>query len=75
MQADKITMSRDMLDDGSMVINFDVIDEHEDLIASNGYVIARQDDEDQCFYVTIFNHEGDVISETSIPFTSTTDEP
>lgn len=61
-------MNPDELDDGSMVINFDATDEYNIPTKQSGYVIVRQEDEDKCFIVTVFNAEGDVLSETPVPF-------
>lgn len=69
LEDDYITMIPDKLDDGSCVINFDVLNDNEDLpMATGGYVMTRQDNEDQCFYVSVFNADGDVLSETVVPF-------
>jgi hypothetical protein len=64
-----ITMTPETLHDGSAVINFDAIDPEYDnqVVAQAGYVIARQDNEDKCFYVTVFDVNGDVLSETIVP--------
>lgn len=59
----------DTLDDGSGVLNFDAIDDGEDQpVATSGYVIARMDDDVSEFIVTVFNADGDVLSETVVPF-------
>ena len=64
----QITMSPETLDDGSAVITFDMWDNEDDqVVAQAGYVMTRQDDEDECFYVTVFNADGDVLSETKAP--------
>ena len=67
-QYEKVVMSADELDDGSVVINFDVTDDYNIPTKQGGYVMARQDDADQCFYVSVFNAKGDVLSETVVPF-------
>lgn len=61
-------MMVDGLDDGSVVINFNVTDEYNLSTRTGGYVMTRQDDGDKCFYVTVFNCDGDVLSETVVPF-------
>ena len=66
---EKIVMTPDELDDGSVVINFDVTDDYNIPTRQGGYVIARKDEVDNCFYVVIFNERGDVLSETQVPFT------
>lgn len=59
----------DTLDDGSGVLNFDAIDDSEDQpVATSGYVIARMDHDVSEFVVTVFNADGDVLSETVVPF-------
>lgn len=59
-------METETLDDGSVVINFDQIDkDSRETIKQNGYVMVRQETNE--FLVTIFNSDGDVISETSLP--------
>ena len=65
---EKVVMSADELDDGSMVINFDVTDDYNIPTRQGGYVMARQDDNDQCFYVVVCNANGDVMSKTVVPF-------
>jgi hypothetical protein len=65
---EKIVMTPDELDDGSVVINFDVTDEYNIPSYQGGYVMARKDEEDNCFYVTVINADGDVLSETQVPF-------
>ena len=67
-QYEKVVMSTDELDDGSMVINFDVTDDFNIPTRQGGYVMARQDDADECFYVSVCNANGDVISTTQVPF-------
>ena len=64
---DKIIMSVDNLDDGSAVINFDLYDNEQDMVVkTSGYVMSRQ--EDDHFVVTVFDAEGEVLSETLVPF-------
>ena len=65
---EKIVMTPDELDDGSVVINFDVTDDYNIPTKTGGYVIARQDNEDKCFYVTVLDKDGEVLSETTVPF-------
>ena len=66
-QYPKITA--DILDDGSGVLNFDAIDNSEDQpIATSGYVMARMEEDEGEFIVTVFNADGDVLSETVVPF-------
>jgi hypothetical protein len=65
---EKIVMTPDELDDGSVVINFDVTDDYNIPSYQGGYVMARKDEEDSCFYVTVINADGDVLSETQVPF-------
>ena len=65
---EKIVMNADELDDGSAVINFDVTDDCNIPTQQGGYVIARKDEYDGCFYVTVYNADGDALSETVVPF-------
>jgi hypothetical protein len=65
---EKIAMNTDELDDGSVVINFDVTDDYNIVTRTGGYVMVRQDNDDECFYVATFNLKGDVVSESSVPF-------
>lgn len=69
MNDQKVVMNVDRLDSNKIAVTFDLFDLDDDqIVAGSGYVMARQDNEDQCFYVTIFNQAGDVLSETKIPF-------
>lgn len=65
---EKIVMTTDELDDGSITVNFDVTDDYNIPTRTGGYVITRQDDEDKCFIVTVIDHNGDLLSETTVPF-------
>lgn len=67
---EQIEMRADVLDDGTHVVNFDVyeVDGEELPVKQGGYVMVRQDDDDQCFAVTVFNADGDVVSEVHLPF-------
>lgn len=62
---EKIVMNPDRLDDDSVVVNFDMVD-GEDVIKQNGYVYIRQ--REDMFIVIVYNAEGDVMSETHLPF-------
>jgi hypothetical protein len=64
-----ITMNGDVLDDGSHVINFDVVDEYNIPTRQGGYVMTRK--EENCFTVSVFNQNGDIVSETVVPFNFT----
>lgn len=65
---EKIVMATDELDDGSIVVNFDVTDDYSCTTRTGGYVKTMQDNDDNCFYVVVFNKDGDVLSETVVPF-------
>ena len=59
----------DTLDDGSGVLNFDAFNSGEDQpVATSGYVMARIEHDVSDFIVTVFNADGDVLSETVVPF-------
>jgi hypothetical protein len=62
---DEIQMNPDTLDDGSVVVNFDVY-ENNQVIKTGGYVMVRK--EDDHFMITVFDTEGNVESETNLPF-------
>jgi hypothetical protein len=65
---EKIVMLTDELDDGSIVVNFDVTDEYNCTTRTGCYVKATQDNDDKCFYVTICDEQGNLLSETVVPF-------
>lgn len=65
---EKIVMNSEELDDGSVVINFDVTDDFNIPTQQGGYVIARMEEDEGEFIVTVFNADGDVLSETVVPF-------
>jgi hypothetical protein len=60
-----IVMNTDRLDDDSVVVNFDMVD-GVDVIKQNGYVYVQQ--KEDMFIVIVYNAEGDVMSETHLPF-------
>jgi hypothetical protein len=54
-------------EEASVVVNFDLIDmEAGKLVGAGGYVQVRREETD--FTVTVFDAEGDVVSETHVPF-------
>ena len=63
----KVVLGVDHLDDGSAVVNFDMI-EDEEVVAVAGYVKVSAYEEDRMFIVTVFNADGDVKNEIHIPF-------
>ena len=65
---EKIIMATDELDDVSIVVTFDVTDDYNCTTRTGGYVKTMLDNDDKCFYVTVFNKDGDVLSETIVPF-------
>jgi hypothetical protein len=65
----EIMMNVDTLSPTTAVINFDIYDADEDqVVKGGGYVMSRQDNEDQCFYVVVCDADGNVLSETVVPF-------
>ena len=64
----KVVLGVDHLDDGSAVVNFDMMDEYKDVVAVAGYVKVSAYEEDKMFIVTVVNAEGDVKNEIHIPF-------
>jgi hypothetical protein len=68
----EIIMATDRLDDDSVVVNFDIYDEDEgQAIKGGGYVHVRQDNAANCFTVTVYDADGNVLSETLLPFNFT----
>ena len=66
---EKIIMNTDQLDNGSIVVNFDLCDIEEDEVTQQGgYAQIIQDDEKQVFSIFVFDADGDVVSETHLPF-------
>jgi hypothetical protein len=65
---EKIVMNPEELDNGARVINFDVVDDYNIPTRQGGYVMARQDEDDNCFYVTVCDEQGNILSETVVPF-------
>jgi len=64
-----IQMNCDSLDDGSIVVNFDLHNTPDGEVAKEGgYVHIRQDDDDHLFYISVFNCKGDAVSEIALPF-------
>jgi hypothetical protein len=60
-------INTDRWDDDSVVVNFDLVDlDKGDVVGQAGYVHIRM--EDNAFTVTAFNADGDVVSETHMPF-------
>ena len=65
----RIEMTSDYVESDTHVLNFDEYDTDENqVVRQGGYVMTRQDDDDQCFYVTVFNSNGDVLSETIVNY-------
>jgi predicted homoserine dehydrogenase-like protein len=66
---EELQMNTDHLDDGSVVVNFDIFDtENDQVVKQGGYVMVKKDEEEQRFYVLVFNGTGDLVSETLLPF-------
>jgi hypothetical protein len=63
---EKVVMNADELDDGSVVINFDVVDDYNIPTQQGGYVMVRK--EADHFMIVVFDAEGNVESETNLPF-------
>jgi hypothetical protein len=58
-------MNSEQLDDGSQVINFDLVDDDE-IVQTGGYVMVRQ--ELIGFIITAFDGEGNVVSDYTMPY-------
>jgi hypothetical protein len=66
---DEIQMSPDTLDDGSVVVNFDVYDnENNQVIKTGGYVMVRKDEDEKRFTILVFDKDGNSVSQTLLPF-------
>lgn len=65
----EVQMSTEVLDDKSVVVNFDVFDNDQGCaVKMGGYVMVKQDDEGKCFSVLVFDVDGNIQSETHVPF-------
>jgi hypothetical protein len=58
---EKILMKTDRLDDDSLVVNFDIEDDHGDVVKQSGYLHVRL--ENNQYVATFFNANGDVLHE------------
>ena len=58
-------MTGDQLDDGSQVINFDLVDDDE-IVQTGGYVMVRQ--EDDGFVIVSVDGEGNVVNEYTMAY-------
>ena len=66
---EELQLNTDHLDDGSVVINFDIFDtENDQVVKQGGYVMVRKDEDDRLFYITIIDASGDVAHEIRLPF-------
>ena len=65
---EKVVITPVELDDGEITVSFDVTDDCNVITKQGGHVSIRQDDDDNCFYVTAFDAEGNVLFENQIPF-------
>jgi hypothetical protein len=65
----EIQLNKDELDDGSVVVSFDMWDRpNNEIVQQSGYVHIKSDEDDGYFYITVYNSNGDVVSETPLPF-------
>ena len=63
----KVVMNQVRLDDNSVVINFDKFDvSNGELVGEGGYTHVRQ--ESDAYSITVFDCDGEVVSETRLPF-------
>lgn len=58
-------MTGETLDDGSQVINFDLGDD-DGIVNTGGYVMVRQEDEG--FYITVFDGQGNLVNEYTMDY-------
>ena len=64
---EQVVMRTDRLDDDSVVVNFDLFsDAYHEVTKDGGYVHIRQ--ELEFFNVTVYDCEGNVLSEVNVPF-------
>ena len=60
-------INTDCWDDDSVVVNFDLVDlENNNVVGQCGYVHVRIETKE--FTITVFNADGDTVSETHLPF-------
>ena len=59
----EVIMSSDQLDDGAIIVNFDVVDAIGKVSVTGGYIQVRH--EDGLVTVTVFNNSGTVLNEKS----------
>ena len=60
---EKVVITPVELDDGEIIASFDVTDDCNIPTKQGGYVSIRQDDDDNCFYVTAIDAKGNVLFE------------
>ena len=66
MEKIELNVDREVYEN-SVVVTFDKRDtEIDDVVAVGGYVQIRQGS--RCFQVLIFNADGDIVSDTDVPF-------
>jgi predicted homoserine dehydrogenase-like protein len=66
---EELQMNFDSLDNGSVVVNFDIFDtENDQVIKQGGYVMVRKDEDEHLFTITIVDASGDVVHEINFPF-------
>lgn len=61
----QFVMSGEQLDDGSQVVNFDLVDDDE-IVHTGGYVIVRQ--EDSGFSVACVDGQGNIVNEYKMDY-------
>jgi hypothetical protein len=62
----EMNVDREVYED-SVVVTFDLRDTQDDeIFAVGGYVQVIQDEE--CFQILVFNKDGDIVSDTEVPF-------
>ena len=66
---EELQLNTDHLDDGSVVVNFDIFDtENEQVVKQGGYVMVRKDEDDKVFAVVVIDANGDKVAEVHLPF-------
>lgn len=54
--------------DKSIIVNFDGVNEQNELTHTGGYMRVTKDEECQCYNIIIFDKDGNVFLETNAPF-------
>lgn len=67
----RMTIDTNTFDDNSIVVDFDLYENRGGELEQThfgGYVRVSQDDDAQCFTVVVIDADGDVLSQTVVPY-------